>query len=81
MPDQLTQPSLRGPGELAVLLRGALKANLVHHLAHTGARRLRRIGRAWKPTWDWLPPGPRPPETGSSSAGAGFGFAPFRRRN
>lgn len=57
MPDQLTSgPSLSGRGELATLLRGFVKANLIHHLAHMGGRGLlMRIGRAYRPPQDWLP--------------------------
>ena len=67
MPHQLTiqsgarhrsEMSLRGSGSLSLLLRGLIKANLIHHLAHTGGKAtLTRIGRAWKPAFDWLPSG------------------------
>lgn len=61
MPDQLSV-SLKGSGALPELLRGLVKANLIHHLAHTGDEAvLRRIGRRWRPAQDWLPEEPSHP--------------------
>ncbi len=60
MPDQLKSVSLLGKNRLAILLRGFVKANLIHHLAHTGgAVTLMRIGRDYRPPQDWLPKNPR----------------------
>ncbi|MFI5346179.1 MAG: tetratricopeptide repeat protein [Elusimicrobiota bacterium] len=60
MPHQLT---LLGPTRGAVLRRGAVKANLIHHLAHAGGETvLRRLGRAYVPPRDWVPAsGPKAP--------------------
>ncbi len=53
MPHQLT---LLGPSRAAVLRRGAVKANLIHHLAHAGGEAvLRRLGRGFVPPRDWVP--------------------------
>ena len=53
MPHQLT---LLGPSRGAVLRRGAVKANLIHHLAHAGGEAvLRRLGRGFLPPRDWVP--------------------------
>jgi tetratricopeptide (TPR) repeat protein/MoaA/NifB/PqqE/SkfB family radical SAM enzyme len=53
VPHQLT---LLGPSRGAVLRRGAVKANLIHHLAHAGGEAvLRRLGRAYAPPRDWVP--------------------------
>ncbi|MBI3565717.1 MAG: tetratricopeptide repeat protein [Elusimicrobia bacterium] len=53
MPHQLT---LLGPSSGAVLRRGAVKANLIHHLAHAGGEALlRRLGRKHAPPRDWVP--------------------------
>ncbi|MFI5350352.1 MAG: hypothetical protein ACHQ2Z_12470, partial [Elusimicrobiota bacterium] len=58
MPHQLT---LLGAGLRPSLRRGAVKANLIHHLAHTGGPALlRRIGRACVPPRDWIPASGRP---------------------
>lgn len=57
MPHQLT---LLGPSRGAVLRRGAVKANLIHHLAHAGGPSvLRRLGARFVPPRDWLPPSGR----------------------
>ncbi|MBI3554093.1 MAG: tetratricopeptide repeat protein [Elusimicrobia bacterium] len=65
MPDQLT---LKGRGRLSTLLRGLVKANLIHHLAHTGSRAaILKIGRAYLPPQDWLPPGPPEPIDGAAA--------------
>lgn len=63
MPHQLT---LLGPSRGAILRRGAVKAHLIHHLAHAGGPAvLARIGRAYAPSRDWIPRSGRPvrPET------------------
>lgn len=61
MPDQLTL-SLLGTGSLPDLLRGTIKANLIHHLAHAGTRtELAVLGRSWRPPYDWLPKRACPP--------------------
>jgi len=53
MPHQLT---LLGASRGAVLRRGAVKANLIHHLAHAGgAAVLVRLGRSYAPPRDWVP--------------------------
>ncbi|MDE2509523.1 MAG: tetratricopeptide repeat protein, partial [Elusimicrobia bacterium] len=53
MPHQLT---LLGSSRGAILRRGAVKANLIHHLAHAGGESvLRRLGRAYVPPRDWVP--------------------------
>ena len=53
MPHQLT---LFGPSRGAILRRGAVKANLIHHLAHAGGPSvLRRLGGDFVPPRDWLP--------------------------
>lgn len=58
MPHQLT---LLGPSRGAILRRGAVKAHLIHHLAHAGGESvLRRIGRAYVPPRDWIPASGRP---------------------
>jgi tetratricopeptide (TPR) repeat protein/MoaA/NifB/PqqE/SkfB family radical SAM enzyme len=58
VPHQLT---LLGPTRGAVLRRGAIKANLIHHLAHAGGEAvLRRLGRAYVPPRDWIPASGRP---------------------
>ncbi|MBI5629751.1 MAG: tetratricopeptide repeat protein [Elusimicrobia bacterium] len=55
MPDQLR---LSGPGLLPTALRGLIKANLIHHLAHTGGRRtLIEIGRSCRISRDLAPVG------------------------
>lgn len=58
MPHLLT---LLGPSRGAILRRGAVKANLIHHLAHVGGRDvLLRIGGAYEPPRDWIPASGRP---------------------
>ena len=58
MPHQLT---LIGPSRGAILRRGAVKANLIHHLAHAGGPALlRRLGRGFVPPRDWVPASGRP---------------------
>jgi tetratricopeptide (TPR) repeat protein len=53
MPHQL---SLLGSSREAVLRRGAVKANLIHHLAHAGGPAvLARLGRGFAPPRDWVP--------------------------
>jgi tetratricopeptide (TPR) repeat protein len=57
MPHQL---SLLGPSRGAALRRGAVKANLIHHLAHAGGVPvLLRLGRSCVPPRDWIPPSGR----------------------
>ncbi len=74
MPHQLT---LLGSSPNAVLRRGAVKANLIHHLAHTGGTNvLRRIGRAYAPPRDWIPASGRPVSASTARAfDAAFGVA------
>lgn len=58
MPHLLT---LRGGSRGAILRRGAVKANLIHHLAHAGgAPVLLRLGRDYDPPRDWIPDSGRP---------------------
>ncbi len=53
MPHQLT---LLGPSRGAALRRGAVKANLIHHLAHAGGEAvLRRLAKTYVPPRDWVP--------------------------
>ncbi len=48
--------SLTGRSPAADSRRGAVKANLIHHLAHAGDERVfRRIGRACVSPRDWVP--------------------------
>lgn len=48
--------TLLGSSRGAVLRRGAIKANFIHHLAHAGDESIfRRIGRAYVPSRDWIP--------------------------
>ncbi len=53
MPHQLT---LLGASRGAILRRGAVRANLIHHLAHAGGTAvLTRLGRSYAPPRDWVP--------------------------
>ncbi|HEX4046960.1 MAG TPA: tetratricopeptide repeat protein, partial [Elusimicrobiota bacterium] len=66
MPHQLT---LLGPSRGAVLRRGAVKANLIHHLAHAGGPAvLRRLGRGFVPPRDWVPSSGRTAPAGLADA-------------
>jgi tetratricopeptide (TPR) repeat protein len=50
------QLSLLGDSRGAVLRRGAVKANLIHHLAHAGGESvLRRLAKTYTPPRDWVP--------------------------
>lgn|GEM_PF-223598 len=66
MPHQLT---LLGPSRGAVLRRGAVKANLIHHLAHAGGPgTLARLGRAYVLPRDWVPASGRTPSPAAARA-------------
>jgi tetratricopeptide (TPR) repeat protein/pyruvate-formate lyase-activating enzyme len=66
VPHQLT---LTGATRGAALRRGALKANLIHHLAHAGGTAvLLRIGRAYASPRDWIPASGRPAQAALARA-------------